>query len=934
MAKVKYRICRSGSTYNFRSKKSFVTLTYCPAHSTHVKYLPDTQMRSSQRRRKLKLRRYPRYRAWQFRQAWLLRYRRHYQRLSRAVGLSGPIRLSPRQEPSNINANGNKANCDRHGSNPSDNSETLIGTQTQNTRVKLSIKSTPHHEPIPFELHITSDGRPYSRIPLPSTAAVLKRRRLSNESENGLSQDQQRPPMKRRHLVISDERDEFEKLSDQQDVLISRPSLEMTQTHIPPEPRRQRFSRDDRADNSGLSIRQGYREHMSPRKDMSAEYRVDLGAIPIHLTPEDRTVEDSAPKDEPEDSLPLQEQELPRNQNNITTPPQNNRTSITSHIFTWFLIILIFGLYTQLYRKALSHRPFQPVNWFQQAIDIEASQITVSRVVLFGEAALEPPQWKGQPGLLPDPDGPLDAGYRGMSGYESAQNSIYKPWETSSNGTYVPEHVFLIDLRNVLESALADLKRIADHGPHEFRFTQGTSTQFRWSTRSGSFISPHDSLPTIPFREYLANRKLDEPDSTILEMPPIATETPSPTARPEGVNLIFNLDPPLSRLSRRLKRVVSVDLIIGHSYTRNYLVDVFPYGPWAGVTGVWFDLDLLLREQRGRNGSFGSDQERLDCMFPSRVYDRGDNSPVPMPARPQDMSDVPDDIPEEYLDKVFRAHYSRMSSRSSRPTSKPAASSSPEACRPTKHPTPKQWDSSQVHNVTASRLTKIVSYIASYDLGRKRTNKIRHLWSVVEYSDALAQACKDMEIVNQRISQVLTTDYQSNIDWKEQTRAVNRLRYVAPFLNDIAAVRLCEMSRRASRGALLLRQVEQKQHKLMNDISQGFVTADNLLNFPSIESLLFEMELMSEWFKTEVASISTLSEARRAKFDISWQRHFEELDISTDRNPIWSRWGRHDTRSDPFGWEAICWDFAKNRWVKSSVDENGQGWEKNRCGLR
>ncbi|KAF5636723.1 uncharacterized protein FTJAE_5919 [Fusarium tjaetaba] len=384
----------------------------------------------------------------------------------------------------------------------------------------------------------------------------------------------------------------------------------------------------------------------------------------------------------------------------------------------------------------------------------------------------------------------------------------------------------------------------------------------------------------------------------------------------------MNSDPPLSRLEIIAEDIIS-DLI-WQSTTRNTLVFWFPDLAWSGVTVKWFNFDLLLRDQRTHNASFGSDQERLDCMFPSLVYDLGDHRPIPTPGRPQDLSDVPDDVPEDYVDKVFREHYSRISSHNANPTSNPkrATSSSTRMCRPSKHPTPRQWGLSQVGNDTAKRLTENAFHHHDLDLGQKRLNKLGSLWSVVEYSDLLDKACEAMDEMNQRITRVLSADYHVDIPWGQQIQAVNRLRYVAPFLSDIAAVRLREMSRRASRVALLVREIDRRQHKLAEDILGGFVTADFLLHFPPIEGLLVDMELMAEWFKTEVASIRNLWKSRSGRFDAAERRNEEQ----GNHGIIWTRWGRYDKRFDPWGREAICWDLKRERLVNSTIEK--------RCGIK
>ncbi|RTE73259.1 hypothetical protein BHE90_012323 [Fusarium euwallaceae] len=75
---------------------------------------------------------------------------------------------------------------------------------------------------------------------------------------------------------------------------------------------------------------------------------------------------------------------------------------------------------------------------------------------------------------------------------------------------------------------------------------------FRWSTSASKFLPPHDSLPTLS-PDY---DDIEMPGSTIYGMPP-STEgqrlDPSPTGRPADVWSIYNLDPPLTQLCRKLE---------------------------------------------------------------------------------------------------------------------------------------------------------------------------------------------------------------------------------------------------------------------------------------------------------------------------------------------------------------------------------------------
>ncbi|KAM0257054.1 hypothetical protein ACHAPA_011922 [Fusarium lateritium] len=92
---------------------------------------------------------------------------------------------------------------------------------------------------------------------------------------------------------------------------------------------------------------------------------------------------------------------------------------------------------------------------------------------------------------------------------------------------------------------LENLQEIANFGPRDFLFSSESSTQFRWSTSAGEFISPHVALPTFPVNM----AELETPGGTVPGMPPTTggQQQATPTARPDSVNHIYNVDPGLAR---------------------------------------------------------------------------------------------------------------------------------------------------------------------------------------------------------------------------------------------------------------------------------------------------------------------------------------------------------------------------------------------------
>lgn len=98
--------------------------------------------------------------------------------------------------------------------------------------------------------------------------------------------------------------------------------------------------------------------------------------------------------------------------------------------------------------------PFRPVDWFDQIANLETALISISRVILFGEVSEEDPGWRCLPGLRPL-EGPLH-----LADNDNAATLIwssnspfyprYKPCDTISNGSFVPEDFFLEDLEKSL----------------------------------------------------------------------------------------------------------------------------------------------------------------------------------------------------------------------------------------------------------------------------------------------------------------------------------------------------------------------------------------------------------------------------------------------------------------------------------------------------
>ncbi|KAF5549339.1 hypothetical protein FMEXI_4326 [Fusarium mexicanum] len=315
--------------------------------------------------------------------------------------------------PGNNNTHGDLSDSS-HGAEGS--THDCFHNETRN--IAAGVDSQTSHTPTSFGSNVSSHRNPYSRSSRPLYLAVPKRRRLS---ENDLDQNQQRPLTKRRRVS---EGEKSKELLGQQFFPITQTTPRAAQIRLPREPQRQ-GTRDDWRDDSIQSLRHRPRP-ISPLDDSPVEDEFDQGFMRDDPTVDGLAArDDMVSEDKVVDSLVLRDDQEPHNNDRITSPHPNTRTSIPSVLFNCFLVILNIGILTYLYRQIFPYKPFHAVDWYEQAIDIAVMEVTVCRVVLFREAALEPMRWKGQPGLLPDPEATLDAGSTGMSDYEPI--SIYKP---------------------------------------------------------------------------------------------------------------------------------------------------------------------------------------------------------------------------------------------------------------------------------------------------------------------------------------------------------------------------------------------------------------------------------------------------------------------------------------------------------------------------
>ncbi|KAF5004673.1 hypothetical protein FDECE_8838 [Fusarium decemcellulare] len=843
--------------------------------------------------------------------------------------------------------------------------------------ITLSVQTCPRKAPVPLEIYISPDhllehhddhagddndaAKFCSRIRLYSSAAIhhpLKRRSLHDSVVD-------QPPPKRRHTEPSVQsrdplanlhlpcapprRHDVEELDEELDDTQHSPAPRRPSLTIASSPRRRSTHRERR--QSRLS---------NPPADA---YVVDLGVVRVYPAAQqvvrpDTDGDDSArhqslsPVD-PELSPP--NTSLPRHvspdPDGVSVARYPTRTAVQSAAKTATLIVLallcalrfivpvISALDMLFYSPQLSQlpeSPLQPVDWFREATELEMAVCSVSRIILFGEVSQEARRWQSQPGLRPV-NGPLH-GFRVENdtsddivmpepAFDSPFAPRYKPWETASNGLYIPEPYFFLDLVTVVDTIVNDVQEIADHGPLAFRFTQGSSTQFRWSTSANKFLPPHASLPTLPYNQ----TDYATPGSTVYGLPPATSgHHPDPTARPREVNDIYNLDPPLTELCQRLTHHL-IYARLANILRIDDLIHRFPDESLARAAFISLRLSHLRGLRQDGNGTWGSDQQRLDCMYPRPTFDLG--APVTRVTRPlpSDVTRVPSGIPPEYLERVFEAHHTRtlrsrsfdasVSSASSTSTGSPATT-----CHPSQWPTPALWSRDQIENRTAHDLVDIIGIIVNHDLLEEGEPMDRNLFRLVEYEGDLAQLCQHLDQLNERVQQVLqathsSTSTSSSPEWSRTQSSVKRLQDASQFLSEVATVRICEMSHRLKRGVALLEETELRLHRLRSEIqrhiSAGWVgppidvrrsgKQPSLIHFPDLDSMIAEWQKVTKWAQDEGSRVEEAYSAQ--SFWFRQLRKQEDQDKEFKSRPIiFSRWSMRDARMDPFGAESFCWD--------------------------
>ncbi|KAJ4319446.1 hypothetical protein N0V84_006348 [Fusarium piperis] len=560
--------------------------------------------------------------------------------------------------------------------------------------VRLAVQLQPDDTPLPMELVVSYNSDPSTSVHLDSSSGqhdTTERRYLKHKLVVDSDDSNDRRPAKRVHLELL-----FPMQRKYQDA--------SPVDHEPPEEPALRFDSAGQASACSSDKPISDNDDESPAcESPSKDYIVDLGVVKAYLIPTDKIM----PAHDPHDAFGngpqydpvafVQHDHLRQDMSQPScTVLSNHRVDSTDtprasssppfsdmpqHNLSWFRLFILsisigtviivilttsitpFKTFLPLQSPSTSRdtlaSPFRPVDWLEQIFNFEMTLMSVSRVLLFGEESEEDPGWRCLPGLRPL-EGPLhsaedndNATTRDWSS-DSPFYPRYKPCDTMSNGSFVPEDYFLQDLEKVLATTLLDLVYIANDGPLSFHFTKGHSTQFRWSTSKGKFLPPHHTLPTLTVEEDRMS-----PGSTVPGLSTDDQQRPLPTARPESVWDIFNLDPPLTHLRLNMTDTLH-NVMLSHYFLHDHFAQLFPYSTRGRISLIGLQLEDMLTERRAGNGDWGSDATRIECLYgkPSTI-DLVSAQSTTKRLMPTDTSVIPTGIPDDFLQLVSEAEQAR-----------------------------------------------------------------------------------------------------------------------------------------------------------------------------------------------------------------------------------------------------------------------------------
>ncbi|RSM04083.1 hypothetical protein CEP52_007034 [Fusarium oligoseptatum] len=294
------------------------------------------------------------------------------------------------------------------------------------------------------------------------------------------------------------------------------------------------------------------------------------------------------------------------------------------------------------------------------------------------------------------------------------------------------------------------------------------------------------------------------------------------------------------------------------------------------------------------------------------------------PRMPRDTG-IPSDVPKLRLPKVSAMTISTgqrlmLQQHHVRPVLiYPQCRTSPISCRVQMTGLPRKKT-----NNTAIELLNILNMTVAQrfegdDDDDKNTPKVHDLFKYRDIGVKVCTLTRELVDYMQQVVQTLSPEFDQgtpaphpSAQWahKKTREALTRLHDVAPFITEVAVVRLCEMSSRAERGVAVMQETEQRLGQLRQEITKaiedGWLAGDGenttYLHFPSLTDIQQDWAATQAWLRAEADDVIDVYQSRHMAFNR------RRGDTSSRNNVIWSRWGLKDARRDPMGTEALCWE--------------------------
>jgi hypothetical protein len=489
-------------------------------------------------------------------------------------------------------------------------------------------------------------------------------------------------------------------------------------------------------------------------------------------------------------------------------------------------------------------------------------------------------------------------------------------WVSNSANRPVPERYFLQDLFTVSTSLCHGLLH-ADHGPPTFRFTNGSSTQFRWSTdptdpRALTFLPPHATLPPVDadglsgyFRQPSVS---EEPDDG----------PPEPTARPMFPAYVENLDPPLARLCLRLDDLVARLPRVYREFIDDGVYHSVPPSTRQSLQGIEENVRQLRELFTGDWSEWldpepfgGSDRPRILCLRNQTASLYGEGS---------DLGGAACDQPAQSRNRTYL--------------------SGSQQHNDTAHVLLGTLYAAPIHSVNAG----MGAFLSSVQGGIVP----RYINGLEEMMDALGSLIEYAEQVGLDFSIDSSPFPVLPVLPACEANCIPRFcRLVLPFLAEVAIPRLHEMAHRASVGNRIMKEAADRARTLQLALRPLFRNASDddgelidkhawidrdspeqgLIVFPHVRELLNDLKEGRDW-------VEMMGMLHDMWHDDEIRRFLDEVNkpglaAQLSRPMLFSRLGARDARRDPYGADAVmphrdqrCVDACEGKLAAGSTSRN------------